>query len=128
MSTDLCIFESGKTATATDTEYRAKLDDNVRVVLTHGQLSPANILVGYPDGDTHGNPQIMAIIDWSMAGWMPLHWENCEKEHGEENSTSVTAKIEDGTKVKDEDDSMVDQVVEKEYRDVVRYFTLEAAP
>lgn len=128
MSTDLCVFESGKTTIAADTEYRAKLDDNVPVALTHGQLSPVNILVGHPDGDTYRNPQIMAIIDWSMAGWMPLHWEDCEKEHDEENPSSVVVKTEDGTEVKAEDDGLADLKAEKEYRDAVRYFTLGAAP
>ncbi|KAL1911116.1 hypothetical protein Sste5344_002914 [Sporothrix stenoceras] len=128
MATGLCNFKSGTTTTETDAKYRAKLDDNVPVVLTHGQLNPVNILVGYPDGDKSGSPQIMAIIDWSMAGWMPLHWEDCEGENDEGHSTSVAFEAEDGTKATAEGDSTANPETEEEYRDAVRYFTLGAAP
>jgi serine/threonine protein kinase len=58
-------------------EGRAELEDLVkevqscprrRVVLTHSDIMPRNILL-----DDHNI--IVAILDWEMAGWMPEQWE-----------------------------------------------------
>jgi serine/threonine protein kinase len=43
--------------------------DSYRTVLTHGDLSPRNILVD-PKTD-----KIVSIIDWEYAGWYPEYWE-----------------------------------------------------
>ncbi|KAL6409820.1 hypothetical protein AUP68_06218 [Ilyonectria robusta] len=61
-----------------DTEYADLPDDihklfefyrqsNGQLVLTHGDLSSLNILV---EGD-----DIVGIVDWETAGWLPLYWE-----------------------------------------------------
>jgi aminoglycoside phosphotransferase (APT) family kinase protein len=41
-----------------------------RTVLTHGDLTPQNILI---DRETD---KIVSIIDWELAGWYPDYWEN----------------------------------------------------
>ncbi|KDQ10906.1 hypothetical protein BOTBODRAFT_35848 [Botryobasidium botryosum FD-172 SS1] len=55
-------------------EYRAflrrMLKDGHKVVFTHGDLHPGNILV--KDG------RIVAILDWEMSGWYPEYWEYCK--------------------------------------------------
>jgi thiamine kinase-like enzyme len=38
-----------------------------RILLTHGDISPRNIMVR--------NGHIAAIIDWQYAGWYPEYWE-----------------------------------------------------
>lgn len=43
------------------------LKDNHRIVLTHGDLQPRNILV---QGNT-----VAGIIDWELGGWYPEYWE-----------------------------------------------------
>ena len=43
------------------------LKDNHRIVLTHGDLQPRNILV-------RGNT-VTGIIDWELGGWYPEYWE-----------------------------------------------------
>ena len=50
---------------------RELLTDNAvtRAVLTHGDLSPHNIIVDKDSGD------ILAILDWEMFGWYPAFWD-----------------------------------------------------
>lgn len=43
------------------------LSDTHRIVLTHGDLNPRNIMVR--DGD------IVGLLDWECAGWYPEYWE-----------------------------------------------------
>ncbi|KAI0797120.1 kinase-like domain-containing protein [Abortiporus biennis] len=51
---------------------RSQLRDEYRIVLSHGDLHPRNILVvDSPEGTVH----ISAIIDWEMGGWYPEYWE-----------------------------------------------------
>ena len=40
---------------------------NSRIVLTHGDLTPRNIIV-------KGN-RVQALLDWEYAGWYPEYWE-----------------------------------------------------
>lgn len=54
---------------------RMRLRDNHRVVFTHGDLGVRNVLV-----DDRNN--IVALIDWEMAGWMPEYWEYIKTVHG----------------------------------------------
>ncbi|RDX54547.1 kinase-like protein [Lentinus brumalis] len=46
---------------------RARMRDDHRIVFTHGDLAPRNILV-------QGH-RVVAIIDWEESGWYPEHWE-----------------------------------------------------
>lgn len=51
---------------------RSQLRDEYRIVLSHCDLHPRNILVmDSPDDTVH----ISAIIDWEMGGWYPEYWE-----------------------------------------------------
>ena len=38
-----------------------------RIVFTHGDLAPRNILVK--------GGEVVALIDWEESGWFPEHWE-----------------------------------------------------
>ena len=46
---------------------RARLLCNHRVVLTHGDLSPRNIMLQ--------DNKITGLLDWEVAGWFPEYWE-----------------------------------------------------
>ncbi|KAG6812522.1 hypothetical protein H0H92_002413 [Tricholoma furcatifolium] len=46
---------------------RSRMRDNHRIVFTHGDFTPRNILV-------HGDI-VVAVIDWEESGWLPEHWE-----------------------------------------------------
>ncbi|KAG5353311.1 hypothetical protein C0989_008296 [Termitomyces sp. Mn162] len=46
---------------------RARMRNNHRIVFTHGDLAPRNIVMC---GDT-----VAAIVDWEESGWFPEHWE-----------------------------------------------------
>ncbi|OBT57357.1 hypothetical protein VE04_02766 [Pseudogymnoascus sp. 24MN13] len=45
---------------------RARLRCNNRVVLTHGDLPPRNIMLQ--------ENKITGLIDWEVAGWFPEYW------------------------------------------------------
>ncbi|KIY46410.1 kinase-like protein [Fistulina hepatica ATCC 64428] len=46
---------------------RSQLRHDHRIVFTHGDLTPRNILVQ--------GGKVVAVIDWEDAGWFPEHWE-----------------------------------------------------
>ena len=46
---------------------RRRMRDDHRIVFTHGDLAPRNILVK--------GGKVVALIDWEESGWMPEHWE-----------------------------------------------------
>ena len=50
--------------------YRSSLPDDVSIVFTHSDLHPSNVIVA-----NDGEPQIVAIIDWQQAGWLPEYWK-----------------------------------------------------
>lgn len=47
---------------------RSRLRDDHRIVLTHGDLRPRNIMVAE-------NLTITGLIAWEMTGWYPEYWE-----------------------------------------------------
>ncbi|KAF2793231.1 hypothetical protein K505DRAFT_385865 [Melanomma pulvis-pyrius CBS 109.77] len=53
--------------------WRDLFPDNGSIVLTHGDLRPANIIV-----TATGPAKIVAILDWEQAGWYPDYWEDCK--------------------------------------------------
>ncbi|KAF1968064.1 kinase-like protein [Bimuria novae-zelandiae CBS 107.79] len=53
--------------------WRESLPDDARVVFTHADLHPSNIMVS-PDG----SGKVLAIIDWHQSGWYPDYWEYCK--------------------------------------------------
>jgi hypothetical protein len=41
------------------------------VSFTHGNLHPANIVISTKTA----HPRVVAVLDWSQAGWYPAYWE-----------------------------------------------------
>ena len=68
---------------------KLRLRDDHRIVLTHGDLKDCNILMDNADN-------VVAIIDWETAGWMPEYWEYIKAVHGrwhDEEWVSLTREI-----------------------------------
>ncbi|CRK19488.1 hypothetical protein BN1708_012645 [Verticillium longisporum] len=65
----------GWTLEETPDGFRHLFPDDSKVVFTHGDLHPTNIMV---NPDSPG--QIVAIIDWEQSGWWPDYWEFCKAE------------------------------------------------
>ncbi|ERF74380.1 hypothetical protein EPUS_02067 [Endocarpon pusillum Z07020] len=64
---------------------RNSMRDDHRIVMTHGDLHPKNIMVTW-DGCTASGPQshvpnaeiriqITSLLDWEFSGWYPQYWE-----------------------------------------------------
>ncbi|KAF1817784.1 phosphotransferase enzyme family protein [Dissoconium aciculare CBS 342.82] len=52
---------------------------NHRIVFTHSDLQPKNIMVHRTSDDEDGIDQFqITIIDWEDAGWYPDYWEFCQ--------------------------------------------------
>jgi hypothetical protein len=52
---------------------RSKMKDDHRIVFTHGDLHPRNIMVAR---DTEAETvTITGLLDWELGGWYPEHWE-----------------------------------------------------
>jgi serine/threonine protein kinase len=69
--TDFNAFLLGNVVSKTPNIYRRMLhgvmSDTHKIVLTHGDLSPRNILVR--------ESRIVGLLDWECAGWYPEYWE-----------------------------------------------------
>lgn len=46
--------------------------DDHRIVLSHGDLNPKNIILL---DERDGSVSISGIIDWEMGGWYPEYWD-----------------------------------------------------
>lgn len=46
---------------------RARMREDHKIMFTHGDLAPRNIIVK--------NGKVAALIDWEQSGWYPEHWE-----------------------------------------------------
>ncbi|KAF8515892.1 kinase-like domain-containing protein, partial [Gautieria morchelliformis] len=57
---------------------RTILDDDYRVLSTHGDIHPGNILLKFSGDDV----KISAVLDWEAAGWRPEYWEFVKMMHG----------------------------------------------
>jgi hypothetical protein len=52
---------------------RSKMKDDHRIVFTHGDLHPRNIMVAR---DTEAETvTITGLLEWELGGWYPEHWE-----------------------------------------------------
>lgn len=75
----LC-FSSGRTQTPWITMVRSYMKQNHRLVRTHGDLHPRNIMVRW-DPEMGHVPQeerclrVVSLIDWERSGWYPEYWE-----------------------------------------------------
>ncbi|KAI2626388.1 kinase-like protein [Xylaria nigripes] len=63
----------------------SSMADNHRVVMTHGDLHPRNIMVNLEvdenDKMLEDTIRISAILDWEVAGWYPEYWEFVKAMH-----------------------------------------------
>lgn len=57
---------------------RSLLRNDHRIVLTHGDFHPRNIMV--TENEHHG-VVVSGIIDWEMGGWYPEHWESVKAQN-----------------------------------------------
>ena len=69
-------------AAAWVTMIRSAMRDDHRLVMTHGDLHPRNIMVKWEtegkDGkadETESMIRITALLYWELSGWYPEHWE-----------------------------------------------------
>lgn len=54
---------------------RSSLRIDHRIVMTHGDLHPRNIMVAWGDGDGGEELKVTSILDWEFAGWYREYWE-----------------------------------------------------
>ncbi|OAL72012.1 hypothetical protein A7D00_4044 [Trichophyton violaceum] len=66
---------SGKELSEIPDPYRSMLPDDAKVVFTHSDLHPSNIMV------SETSNKIIAVIDWRQSGWYPDYWEFCKAEY-----------------------------------------------
>ncbi|KAF7556368.1 hypothetical protein G7046_g6314 [Stylonectria norvegica] len=70
-----------RTATDLIKAARSTMREDHRIVMTHGDLHPRNIMVSWGDVQESGESvtnralTITSIIDWELAGWYPDYWE-----------------------------------------------------
>jgi aminoglycoside phosphotransferase len=57
---------------------RSLLRNDHRIVLTHGDFHPRNIMVVENE---HHIVAVSGIIDWEMGGWYPEHWESVKAQN-----------------------------------------------
>jgi len=83
---DFLLQHPKKTVTPWVKLLRSSMKDDHRIVMTHSDLHPRNIMVTLDDSQTipvHGEVmhiehkvvRVSSIIDWEAAGWYPESWE-----------------------------------------------------
>ncbi|AEO62052.1 hypothetical protein MYCTH_2312975 [Thermothelomyces thermophilus ATCC 42464] len=81
---DFLCRKPGRTPTPWITMLRSGMRNDHRLVMTHGDLHPRNIMVRWESGDEDGanldrgeekRIRITGLIDWEMSGWYPEYWE-----------------------------------------------------
>ncbi|KAK3311246.1 uncharacterized protein B0T15DRAFT_388399, partial [Chaetomium strumarium] len=80
---DFLCGKPGRAPTAWITTIRSGMRDDHRLVMTHGDLHPRNIMVQWERGAEDGvtgkggekKIRVTALIDWEMSGWYPEYWE-----------------------------------------------------
>lgn len=53
--------------------YREFLSDDAAIKFTHGDLHRGNIMIS-PTAPS----RVLAVVDWTHAGWYPEYWEYCK--------------------------------------------------
>lgn len=73
---DFLCRKEGRTHTPWVSMIRSSLRDDHRIVMTHADLHPRNIMVNL-EAEKGGERAIhvSSILDWEYAGWYPEHWE-----------------------------------------------------
>ncbi|KAI4714369.1 hypothetical protein J4E89_000048 [Alternaria sp. Ai002NY15] len=83
---DFLLQHPRKTVTPWVKMLRSSMKDDHRIVMTHGDLHPRNIMMTLDDRQTipiqgevmrteHKVVRVSAIIDWEAAGWYPESWD-----------------------------------------------------
>ncbi|KAK4118770.1 kinase-like protein [Parathielavia appendiculata] len=79
---DFLCHQPGRSATAWIAMIRSAMRDDHRLVMTHGDLHPRNIMVkweadgrGSAPDQTESKIRVTALLDWELSGWYPEHWE-----------------------------------------------------
>lgn len=54
---------------------RHDLPDDERIVFTHADVHPSNIMVS---SDENAPCRVLCLIDWEQSGWYPEYWEGCK--------------------------------------------------
>ncbi|KAL2194284.1 hypothetical protein P885DRAFT_71594 [Corynascus similis CBS 632.67] len=82
---DFLCHKPGRPVVPWITMIRSGMRDDRRLVMTHGDLHPRNIMVRWePDREESDAPskgteckriRITALIDWELSGWYPEYWE-----------------------------------------------------
>ncbi len=77
---DFLCRQSHRTETPWIKMVRSFMSNNHRIVMTHGDLHPRNIMVQWQPDDEDGSGgkgpvRITSLIDWELGGWYPEHWE-----------------------------------------------------
>lgn len=81
-----CHQDSRRTQTPWIKMIRSFMRDDHKLVMTHGDLHPRNIMAEWvhpgdaqqqptEDGGARRKIKVTAILDWEMAGWYPEYWE-----------------------------------------------------
>jgi len=83
---DFLLQHPKKTVNSWVKMLRSSMKDDHRIVMTHGDLHPRNIMVTLDDSQAipvqgevmlteHKVVRVSSIIDWEAAGWYPESWE-----------------------------------------------------
>ncbi|KAJ4293709.1 hypothetical protein N0V88_005217 [Collariella sp. IMI 366227] len=79
---DFLCHHSGRTVTPWIRMIRSAMRDNHRLVMTHGDIHPRNIMVAWEGGEEEDTGRggeeklrVTALIDWETSGWYPEYWE-----------------------------------------------------
>lgn len=74
---DFLCHEPRRTVTPWIKMIRSALGEDHRLVMTHGDLHPRNIMVKWEGGSDEEDRhlRVTSIIDWELGGWYPEYWE-----------------------------------------------------
>ena len=79
---DFLCHQTGRSATPWIGMVRSAMRDDHRLVMTHADLHPRNIMVRWGECEEEGagggkerRVQISALLDWESSGWYPEYWE-----------------------------------------------------
>lgn len=78
---DFLCHQTGRSTTSWVRMIRSAMRDDHRLVMTHADLHPRNIMVRWESGEggtgceAERRVQISALLDWESSGWYPEYWE-----------------------------------------------------
>ncbi|KAK0741868.1 hypothetical protein B0T21DRAFT_327272 [Apiosordaria backusii] len=79
---DFLCHQTGRSATPWVRMIRSAMRDDHRLVMTHADLHPRNIMVRWEGCEEEGTGRgrerrvrISALLDWESSGWYPEYWE-----------------------------------------------------